>query len=87
MLQYNTSVACARLFFEMGVRPENLIMTDSKGVIYKGRTERMNIYKEEFANDTNARTLGDAMVDADVFIGCSARYCTQERPPSSFVIT
>ena len=67
------SVACARLFFEMGVRPENLIMTDSKGVIYKGRTERMNIYKEEFANDTNARTLGDAMVDADVFIGCSAK--------------
>lgn len=67
------SVACARLFFEMGVKPENLIMTDSKGVIYKGRTERMNIYKEEFANDTKARTLGDAIVDADAFIGCSAK--------------
>ncbi|MFG1485750.1 NADP-dependent malic enzyme [Halobacteriovorax sp. RZ-2] len=67
------SMACAKLFFHLGVKPENLIMTDSRGVIYKGREDGMNKYKEEFANETDARTLGDAMVDADVFIGCSAK--------------
>jgi malate dehydrogenase (oxaloacetate-decarboxylating)(NADP+) len=67
------SIACARLFFEMGVKKENLIMTDSKGVIYQGRKEGMNIYKEEFANNTDARTLADAMKTCDVFIGCSAK--------------
>lgn len=67
------SIACARLFIDMGVKREHIIMTDSKGVCYKGRTAGMNEYKEEFANDTKARTLADAMVDADAFIGCSAR--------------
>ncbi|MFG1500746.1 NADP-dependent malic enzyme [Halobacteriovorax sp. XZX-3] len=67
------SMACAKLFFHLGVKPENLLMTDSRGVIYKGRESGMNEYKEEFANETDARTLGDAMVDADVFIGCSAK--------------
>ncbi len=65
------SVACANLFFEMGVKRENLIMCDSKGVIFKGRTERMNKYKEEFAVDTDKRTLADALNGADAFIGCS----------------
>lgn len=67
------SIACARLFFDMGLKPENLIMCDSRGVIYKGRKDGMNIYKEEFANDTDARTLADAMKNADAFVGCSAR--------------
>lgn len=67
------SIACAELFLNMGVRPENLILCDSKGVIYKGRKEGMNIYKERFAVDTPLRTLADAMKDADAFIGCSAR--------------
>lgn len=67
------SMACAKLFFTLGVKPENLIMTDSKGVIYKDRAAGMNKYKEDFAIVTKARTLDDAMKDADVFIGCSAR--------------
>ncbi len=67
------SIACGRLFFYMGVKPENLLMTDSKGVIYKGRESGMNVYKDEFAVDTEARTLEDAMKNADVFIGCSAK--------------
>ena len=67
------SIACARLFFQLGVKPENLYMCDSKGVIYKGREAGMNKYKEEFANDTKDRTLEDAMKNADAFIGCSAK--------------
>lgn len=67
------SIACAKLFYQMGVKPENLIMCDSKGVIYKGREAGMNKYKEEFAVDTKDRTLEDAMKNADAFIGCSAK--------------
>lgn len=67
------SIACAELFLNMGVLPENLILCDSKGVIYKGRTNGMNKYKEAFAIETNLRTLEDAMDGADAFIGCSAR--------------
>jgi len=48
-------------------------MVDSKGVIYKGRTEGMNKYKEKFSVDTKLRTLADAMKDADAFVGCSAK--------------
>ncbi len=65
------SVSCGRIFIALGVRRENLIMCDSKGVIYKGRTEGMNKYKEEFASDTKARTLTEAMVGADCFVGLS----------------
>ncbi|GAB4024148.1 MAG: NADP-dependent malic enzyme [Bdellovibrio sp.] len=73
------SIACARLFIHLGVQPQNLIMTDSKGVIYKGRKEGMNKYKDEFAVDTPLRTLADAIKNADAFIGCSARgVLTQE---------
>jgi malate dehydrogenase (oxaloacetate-decarboxylating)(NADP+) len=67
------AIATALFFLELGVKKENVIMCDSKGVIYKGRTDGMNKYKEFFANDTKARTLGDAMKDADAFIGCSAK--------------
>jgi len=67
------SVACARLFFDLGVKKENLIMCDSKGAIYKGRKDGMNQYKEEFAIETDCRTLADAMKNADAFVGCSAR--------------
>ncbi len=67
------AVACARLFKNLGVKPENLMMCDSKGVIYKGREAGMNKYKDEFAVDTECRTLGDAMNGADAFMGVSAR--------------
>ena len=67
------SIACAELFLKLGVKAENLFMTDSKGVIYKGRTDGMNQYKEMFAVDTKLRTLSEAMNGADAFIGCSAK--------------
>jgi malate dehydrogenase (oxaloacetate-decarboxylating)(NADP+) len=65
------AMACLRLYIQMGLRKENAILTDSKGVIYKGRTLDMTPYKEEFAADTDRRTLADAMRGADVFIGLS----------------
>lgn len=67
------AMACAKLFFDLGVKKENLIMCDSRGVIYKGREAGMNVYKEEFAIETKLRTLGDALKKADAFIGCSAK--------------
>lgn len=67
------AIATAKFFLTLGVNKENVIMCDSKGVIWKGRTEGMNEYKEFFANNTKARTLGDAMKGADCFIGCSAK--------------
>ncbi len=62
-------IAIGRLLRKYGAR--HILLLDSKGVIYKGRKERMNPYKEEFAVDTDARTLDDAMKGADVFIGVS----------------
>ena len=67
------AMACAQLFFTLGVKPENLIMCDSRGVIYKGRETGMNQYKERFAVETNHRVLRDAMAGADVFVGVSAK--------------
>jgi malate dehydrogenase (oxaloacetate-decarboxylating)(NADP+) len=67
------SIAIAKLFINLGVKPENLIMCDSKGVIYKGRKEGMNKYKELFAVDSELRTLEEAMKGADAFMGCSAK--------------
>jgi malate dehydrogenase (oxaloacetate-decarboxylating)(NADP+) len=66
------AVACGRLFVSLGVKLENMIMCDSQGVIYKGRKEGMNPFKAEFANDTKARSLADAMKGCDVFVGLSA---------------
>src|SRR5215212_267736 len=66
------AMACLRLYIKMGLRKENVLLTDSKGVIYKGRTKDMTPYKEEFAVDTDKRTLADAAKGADVFIGLSA---------------
>ena len=65
------SISCARIFIALGVQPRNLVMCDSKGVVYKGRTEGMNRYKAEFAVDTPMRTLTDALKGADCFIGLS----------------
>ncbi len=65
------AVACGRLFISMGVKQKNIIMCDSRGVIYKGRTDGMNPYKEEFAVDTKDRSLADALKGADCFVGLS----------------
>ncbi|MBE9524376.1 MAG: NADP-dependent malic enzyme [Chloroflexi bacterium] len=66
-----SAISCVSLAIRLGVKPENVIMADSRGVIYKGRTEGMNQYKEPFAIATDARTLADAVVGADVFYGLS----------------
>ena len=65
------ALSSARHFMRLGVKHENMMMVDSKGVIFKGRTEGMNQYKEEWAVETEARTLDDAMKGADVFMGLS----------------
>ncbi|GAB6081628.1 NADP-dependent malic enzyme [Desulfuromonas carbonis] len=66
-------IACANMALVLGAKPENLYACDTKGVIYKGRQEGMNPFKERLANDTAARTLEDAMAGADVFFGVSAK--------------
>ncbi|MBV7395301.1 NADP-dependent malic enzyme [Mameliella sediminis] len=66
-------IACLELVKSMGARHENCIMCDTKGVIYQGRTEGMNQWKSAHAVVTDARTLEDAMKDADVFLGVSAK--------------
>ncbi|MBL7073689.1 phosphate acetyltransferase [candidate division KSB1 bacterium] len=66
-------IACASLYLAFGVKRENIIMCDSKGVIYKGREEGMNPYKERFVADTDLRTLKEVMVGADVFVGVSVK--------------
>jgi len=66
-----SGIANANIYVELGVNPENIIMCDSKGVIYKGREKGMNPYKEKYARDTKLRTLAEAMKGADVFIGVS----------------
>ena len=73
------ALSCAKLYKDTGVKAENILMIDSRGVMYKGRNEGLNKYKEEFVSETSARTLADALVGADVFAGLSqAGIVTQE---------
>ncbi len=65
------AIACMKIFIAAGARRDQLLMVDSKGVIYEGRSEGMNSYKQEFARDTDARSLADACMGADVFVGLS----------------
>ncbi len=66
-----SAISCSELAVRLGARRENILMVDSRGVIYKGREEGMNKYKARFAADTDARTLADAVRGADVFYGLS----------------
>ena len=66
-----SAISCAELAIRWGVKRENIMLCDSKGVVYKGRTVGMNKYKERFAMDTDCRTLADAIRGADVFYGLS----------------
>src|SRR5438270_4817074 len=70
-----SAISCAAHYVNLGVRRENILMCDTGGVIYEGRQKGMNAYKERFAADTTARTLTDAMRDADVFFGLSQANC------------
>jgi malate dehydrogenase (oxaloacetate-decarboxylating)(NADP+) len=65
------AMACLRLYLKLGLSKENVILTDRHGVIYKGRKDDMTPYKEDFAAETKARTLADALKGADVFVGLS----------------
>jgi malate dehydrogenase (oxaloacetate-decarboxylating)(NADP+) len=66
-------IACLELLRAIGFRPENLVLADTKGVIYEGRTEGMNQWKSGFAVKTKARTLAEAIEGADVFFGVSVK--------------
>ncbi len=66
-------IACLELLRAIGFRPENLVLCDTKGVIYEGRTEGMNQWKSGFAVKTKARTLAEALAGADVFFGVSVK--------------
>ncbi len=68
-----SAIACARFYVTLGVRRENVVMVDTKGVIHAGRREGMNRWKQEFASTTRARTLADAFEGCDVFLGCSTK--------------
>lgn len=65
-------IACLNLMVSMGLKRENITLVDHKGVVFEGRTEDMTDQKREYAQKTDARTLAEAMVGADVFLGLSA---------------
>ncbi|MGE5244787.1 MAG: NADP-dependent malic enzyme [Betaproteobacteria bacterium] len=65
-------IACAEMYVSLGVSREHVLLVDTVGVVHEGRTEKMNEYKARFAAKTERRTLADALVGADVFVGVSA---------------
>jgi malate dehydrogenase (oxaloacetate-decarboxylating)(NADP+) len=69
----SAGIACIELVKAMGFAPENVILCDTKGVVYKGRTEGMNQWKSAHAVETEARTLAEAMDGADIVFGLSAK--------------
>lgn len=69
----SAGISCAGLIRRLGVKAENILMCDSKGVVYEGRTERMDQFKSAFAVKTEKRTLAEAMVGADCFLGLSVK--------------
>jgi len=66
-------IACAEHYVHLGVKRENIILCDTKGVVYIGRKDGMNPYKDRFAQETKLRTLSEALVGADVFVGLSVK--------------
>ncbi|MFH1071225.1 MAG: NADP-dependent malic enzyme [Candidatus Glassbacteria bacterium] len=72
-------IACAGLLVKLGARKSRIMMTDSKGVVYKGRQAGMNPYKERWAVRTERRTLAEALAGADVFIGVSGKDLVNEK--------
>src|SRR5215471_5841892 len=71
-------IACAEHYIRLGVKRENIVLCDTNGVVYEGRTEGMNPYKARLAVETRARTLADALKGADVFAGLSIAACVTE---------
>ncbi len=69
----SAGIACAELVKAMGMQPDNVIMCDTKGVIYRGRSKGMNQWKSAHAVETSARSLAEALENADIFFGLSAK--------------
>jgi malate dehydrogenase (oxaloacetate-decarboxylating)(NADP+) len=67
------AIACTELYLKLGVRRENVILVDTRGVVYAGREEGMNEFKVKFAVPTHARTLADAVRGSDLFLGLSVK--------------
>ena len=68
-----SGIACAEHYVRLGVKRENIILCDTKGVIYEGRTQGMNPYKQRFARPTPLRTLAEAVMGCDVLVGLSVK--------------
>ncbi|WP_211474174.1 NADP-dependent malic enzyme [Collimonas humicola] len=66
------AIACLDLMVELGVKRENIFVCDSRGVIHDKREDKLDVSKQRYQQSTDARTLADAIVGADVFLGCSA---------------
>ena len=69
----SAAIACVELLKAMGMRPEHIVLCDTKGVVYQGRQEGMNQWKSGHAAVTRARTLAEALEGTDVFFGLSAK--------------
>ncbi|EYS95638.1 NADP-dependent malic enzyme [Bartonella bacilliformis Peru-18] len=69
----SAGIACIQLLKEIGFRPENILLCDTKGIVYEGREEGMNPWKSAHATKTDKRTLAEAMEGADIFFGVSAK--------------
>ncbi len=68
-----SGIATAEHYIRLGVKRENIYLVDTKGVVYKGRAEGMNLYKERLAQNTKLRTLAEAVRDADLLVGLSVK--------------
>ncbi|MBI5494472.1 MAG: NADP-dependent malic enzyme [Deltaproteobacteria bacterium] len=68
-----SALACTNFWVRLGVKVENVLMVDTKGVLHKGRTDGINAWKEPYVRDTRARTLAEALEGADVFLGASVK--------------
>ncbi len=68
-----SGIACAEHYVRLGVKRENVFVCDTKGLVYEGRTEGMNPYKQRFAKPSKLRTLAEVVEGADVLVGCSVK--------------
>jgi malate dehydrogenase (oxaloacetate-decarboxylating)(NADP+) len=68
-----SGIACAEHYVRLGVKRENVFLCDTKGLVYEGRTDGMNPYKQRFAKKSNLRTLAEVVEGADVLVGCSVK--------------
>jgi malate dehydrogenase (oxaloacetate-decarboxylating)(NADP+) len=80
-------IACANMYIALGVDPAKVLMVDTKGVLYEGREEFTNKYKAAYVRQTDCRTLADALVGADVFVGVSGKGLVSQEMVRSMAAT